>query len=67
MLDKFRRGQRWLTIIFIAVIGGVFVFFLGLGGPLQSGGGPTGEFVVQLQCVVAVERMKDAYRLWSMS
>ena len=51
MLDRFRRGQRWLTAIFISVIGAVFVFFLGLGGPLQ-GGGPTGDFVVQLDDLV---------------
>ena len=32
MLDTFRKGRKWLTGIFIFVIGGVFVFFLGLGG-----------------------------------
>jgi len=38
VLDSFRRGQRWLTAIFIVAIGIVFVFFLGLGGPVS---GPT--------------------------
>jgi len=37
MLDKMRNSQRWLTGIFIAVIGAVFVFFLGLGEPLEGG------------------------------
>lgn len=37
MLDRIRRGQRWLTMLFIGVIGVVFVFFIGLGGPLSSG------------------------------
>jgi len=32
MLDSFRKGQRWLSLIFVSVIGLVFVFFLGVGG-----------------------------------
>jgi peptidyl-prolyl cis-trans isomerase D len=37
MLKILRGGQRWLTALFIIAIGGVFVFFLGLGGPLSGG------------------------------
>ena len=47
MLDTFRKGQRWLTVIFIAVIGGVFVFFLGLGGSPFTGNQPSGQAVVE--------------------
>ena len=35
MLKSMRGGQRWLTAIFVALIGGVFVLFLGLQGPLN--------------------------------
>ena len=47
MLDSFRKRQRWLTAIFIVAIGIVFVFFLGLGGPVS---GPTASpgIVVEL-------------------
>ena len=45
MLETMRRGQRWLTTIFIAVIGLVFVFFLGLGEPLTGSGSPDGTVV----------------------
>ena len=38
MLRIIRQGQRWVTALFVVGIGGVFVFFIGLGGPLQSGG-----------------------------
>ena len=47
MLESIRRGQRWLTAIFISVIGVVFVFFIGLGGPLRENS-PSGNAVVQL-------------------
>lgn len=47
MLESLRRGQRWLTGIFVAVIGLVFAAFIGLGGPFQQGGG-TGDAVVTL-------------------
>jgi peptidyl-prolyl cis-trans isomerase D len=43
MLDVLRRGQRWLIWFVVLGIGGVFVFFLGLQGPLQ---GVTGGTVV---------------------
>jgi peptidyl-prolyl cis-trans isomerase D len=36
MLRVIREGQRWLTALFVVGIGGVFVFFLGLGGPLSG-------------------------------
>jgi peptidyl-prolyl cis-trans isomerase D len=36
MLKILRGGQRWLTALFVIGIGGVFVFFLGLGGPLSG-------------------------------
>ncbi|MFP8882176.1 MAG: SurA N-terminal domain-containing protein, partial [Myxococcota bacterium] len=35
MLKMLRKGQRWVTGLFVAAIGGVFVFFIGLGAPLQ--------------------------------
>lgn len=38
MLDRIRKGQRWLTAIFVFSIGLVFVFFLGLGGSTPGGG-----------------------------
>lgn len=46
MLDAMRRGQRWLTGLFVLVLGGVFVFFMGLGQPLRSG--PSQGMVVEL-------------------
>ncbi len=46
MLESMRKGQRWLTGLFVLLIGGVFVFFMGLGGPLQ--GGPSQGVVVEL-------------------
>jgi peptidyl-prolyl cis-trans isomerase D len=45
MLKMLRGGQRWLTALFIFAIGGVFVFFLGLGGPLS---GPAPGAVVEV-------------------
>lgn len=47
MLESLRRGQRWLTLIFVVVIGLVFVFFLGTGGGLGPST-PTGNAIVQL-------------------
>ena len=38
MLRIIREGQRWLTALFVIGIGGVFVFFLGLGGPMSGPG-----------------------------
>ena len=43
MLKILRGGQRWLTALFVVGIGGVFVFFLGLGGRLSArSSGPRG-------------------------
>lgn len=50
MLDSLRRGQRWLILIFVSVIGFVFVFFLGTGGGLGPGT-PTGNAIVQIDDV----------------
>lgn len=47
MLESIRRGQKWLTGILVALVGGVFVFFMGLGQPLQPGEVSQGT-VVQL-------------------
>lgn len=35
MLDVIRRGQRWLTALFVVSIGGVFAVFIGLGSPMR--------------------------------
>lgn len=42
-----RRGQRWLTLIFVSAIGVVFVFFLGTGGGIGPAT-PSGNAIVQL-------------------
>ncbi len=47
MLESFRKGQRWLTLAIVSVVGGVFVFFMGVGGGLQPGR-PSGNAVVEL-------------------
>lgn len=47
MLDSIRRGQKWLTGILVALVGGVFVLFMGLGRPLRIAG-PAQGTVVQL-------------------
>ncbi|MEE8474324.1 MAG: peptidylprolyl isomerase [Myxococcota bacterium] len=41
MLDVLRKGQRWMTAIFVVGIGGAMVFFIGLGGPLRGGSSRT--------------------------
>ncbi len=66
MLDTFRKGQRWLSLIFVSVIGLVFVFFLGVGG----GAGPstpTGNTIVQLDDVRLTSRdfAREKYNLES--
>ena len=38
LLDVIRRGQRWLTALFVVGIGSVFVVFIGVGSPLQPSG-----------------------------
>ena len=55
MLDTFRKGQRWLSLIFVSVIGLVFVFFLGIGGG-SGPGTPSGNFIVQLDDVKLTSR-----------
>jgi len=47
MLESMRRGQKWLTAILVALVGGVFVFFMGLGQPLAPNS-PAQGTVVQL-------------------
>jgi len=36
VLETLRRGQRWLTGLFVLAVGAVFIFFIGLGGPLRG-------------------------------
>jgi len=55
LLDTFRKGQRWLSLIFVSVIGLVFVFFLGIGGG-SGPGTPSGNFIVQLDEVKLTSR-----------
>jgi peptidyl-prolyl cis-trans isomerase D len=45
MLDVLRRSQRWLMGAVMLVVGGVFVAYLGLGGP---GLAPGGDSLIQL-------------------
>lgn len=45
MLDIMRKGQRWLTAIFVVGIGLVFAVFIGTGQPLTPG---------QINAVIAV-------------
>jgi len=47
MLESIRRGQRWLTLLLVAFVGAVFVFFMGTGGQTGSGS-PSGKTVIQL-------------------
>ncbi len=63
MLDRFRKGQRWLSAIFVFAIGIVFVFFLGLGGSTPGSGGNanSGDDVVVLDDVHI--RMNDYQRV----
>ncbi|MCG8591291.1 MAG: SurA N-terminal domain-containing protein [Proteobacteria bacterium] len=46
MLESIRKGQRWLTAVFVGAIGLVFAAFVGLGGPLT--GGPAAGSVVEV-------------------
>ena len=39
MLRFLRRGQRWLTAVIVVGVGAVFAVFIGVGEPLQMGGG----------------------------
>jgi peptidyl-prolyl cis-trans isomerase D len=55
LLESFRRGQRWLTFIFVSVIGLVFVFFLGVGGSFGPTA-PRGNAIVQIDDLTLTER-----------
>lgn len=45
MLDVLRRSQRWLMGVVILVVAGVFVAYMGLGGPGPSGATNAGAIV----------------------
>jgi peptidyl-prolyl cis-trans isomerase D len=51
LLESIRKGQRWLTFIFVGTIGLVFVFFFGTGGGLQGSNTPTGNTIIELDDV----------------
>jgi peptidyl-prolyl cis-trans isomerase D len=55
LLESFRKGQRWLTLIFVSVIGLVFVFFFGVGGSFGPAT-PTGNAIVQLDDLRLTQR-----------
>jgi peptidyl-prolyl cis-trans isomerase D len=52
MLDVLRRQQRWLMGAVISLVGGVFILYLGIGGPIRrfAAGGRMGGggYLVQL-------------------
>jgi peptidyl-prolyl cis-trans isomerase D len=56
LLESFRRGQRWLTLIFVATVGLVFVFFFGSGGGGIGPSAPTGNAIVELDDVRLTSR-----------
>jgi peptidyl-prolyl cis-trans isomerase D len=37
VLEVLRRGRRWGTAAIILLVGGVFIAYIGLGGPMQCG------------------------------
>jgi peptidyl-prolyl cis-trans isomerase D len=45
LLETLRRGQRWLTGLFVLLVGGVFILFIGIGQPLR---GRQADTVVQV-------------------
>ncbi len=47
MLESIRRGQRWLTLVLVAFVGAVFVFFMGVGSDFGPSN-PSGSAVVEL-------------------
>jgi peptidyl-prolyl cis-trans isomerase D len=55
LLDSFRKGQRWLTLIFVSVIGLVFVFFLGVGGSFGPST-PSGNSIIELDDIRLTSR-----------
>lgn len=46
MLEALRRGRRWGTAAVVVVVGGVFVFFMASGAPLQCAGTPNAVVAV---------------------
>jgi len=56
LLDSIRKGQRWLTLLFVSVIGLVFVFFFGVGGSFGPGETPSGNAIIQLDDVKLTQR-----------
>jgi len=62
MLNSLRKGQRWLTLIFIVLIGGVFVLFMGVGDGFRRGG-PSGSAIIELGDIRL--EASDFYRLRS--
>ena len=48
MLKVLRQGQRWIMGFVILVVGGVFVAFVGVGGPLFRRGGAGGDTIVEV-------------------
>ncbi|HVP27812.1 MAG TPA: peptidylprolyl isomerase [Myxococcota bacterium] len=49
MLRILREGQRWIMGIVILIVGGVFVFFIGVGAPLRRGARAEHDVVVQVE------------------
>ncbi|MAJ62347.1 MAG: hypothetical protein CBC48_22210, partial [bacterium TMED88] len=47
MLESIRKGQRWLTLLLVAFVGAVFVFFMGVGGQFGPSS-PSGKSIVQI-------------------
>jgi len=43
VLEVLRRGRRWGTAVVVVLVGGVFVIYFGLGGPVQCA--PAGSVV----------------------
>lgn len=67
MLRFIRHGQRWIVGAIIILIGGVFVFFIGLGQPLSAGAGGSVVVVDGIHYDVADllrerERQEQIYR-----
>ncbi|MCL4685419.1 peptidylprolyl isomerase [Myxococcota bacterium] len=62
MLEVLRRSQRWLMGGVIFVVGGVFVAYLGLGGPGPAAL-PGGDAIVQLDgrryTLIDLQRVRD--------
>jgi len=44
VLEVLRRGRRWGTAVIVILVGGVFIVYFGVGGPMQCGA-PSGAVV----------------------